>query len=255
MVKNVSDIPTILGTRVDPTSYEDATRRVAEWAIAEESRYVCVANVHMIMEAYDDPTYRAVLNSADLVTPDGMPLVWMLRRKGFRKQQRVYGPELTLRVCFHAATKGIPVGFYGGRSEVLEALERRVKERYPRLDVAFSHSPPFRPLSVEEDLYVVEKLDASGARILFVGLGCPKQERWMAEHRGRIKAVMLGVGAAFNLIAGFLPQAPGWMQRAGLEWMFRLLQEPTRLAPRYFKHNPRFAILAAVELLREVNHS
>jgi len=255
MGKNLRETPTILGTRVDPTSYEDATRKVLEWALAEESRYVCVANVHVIMEAYDDPTYRAVLNSADLVTPDGMPLVWMLRKKGFRGQERVYGPELTLRVCSHAAARGIPVGFYGSRSEVLEALKSRLKDRYPKLDVAFSHSPPFRPLSLAEDLDVVERVHASGARILFVGLGCPKQERWMAEHKGRIKAVMLGVGAAFNLIAGFLPQAPEWMQRAGLEWVYRLIQEPTRLAPRYFKHNPRFAILAAVELLREVNHS
>lgn len=236
--------------RVDPTSYAEATAKVLSWAQAGESRYVCVANVHMVMEAHDDPHFRALVNAADLVTPDGMPLVWILKRKGFPRQERVYGPELTLRVAEEAARRGVPVGFYGGHPEALEALVRNLKARFPGLQVAYAYSPPFRPLTPEEDREVVEAINASGARILFVGLGCPKQERWMAEHKGKIRAVMLGVGAAFDLHAGRVRQAPRWMQRAGLEWLFRLLMEPRRLWRRYLKHNPRFMLLALQELLQ-----
>lgn len=238
----------ILGMRVDPLSYEEATEKVLTWAVAGESRYVCVANVHMTMEAYDAPDFCRIVNAADLVTPDGMPLVWMLRRLGVPDQERVYGPELTLRVCEAAAREGIPVGFYGGRPEALEGLVRNLKARFPGLKVAYAYSPPFRPLTPEEDARIVEEINASGARILFVGLGCPKQERWMAEHKGRVQAVMLGVGAAFDFHAGRVRQAPVWMQRAGLEWLFRLGQEPRRLWRRYLKHNPRFLLLAFLQL-------
>lgn len=240
--------PSILGMRVDPTGYEEAVEKVAAWAREGESRYVCVANVHMVMEAHDDPTFRALVNAADLVTPDGMPLVWTLRRKGYARQERVYGPELTLRVCERAAREGLPVGFYGGHPSALEALVESLKARFPGLQVAYAYSPPFRPLTPEEDERVVQAINASGARILFVGLGCPKQERWMADHKGRVRAVMLGVGAAFDLHAGRVRQAPPWMQRLGLEWFFRLLQEPGRLWKRYLKHNPRFLWLVAREL-------
>lgn len=236
--------------RVDPTSYAEATAKVLSWAEAGESRYVCVANVHMVMEAHDDPSFRALVNAADLVTPDGMPLVWMLRRKGFPRQERVYGPELTLRVAEEAARRSVPVGFYGGHPEALEALVRNLRARFPGLKVAYAYSPPFRPLTPEEDREVVEAINASGARILFVGLGCPKQERWMAEHKGKIRAVMLGVGAAFDFHAGRVRQAPRWMQQAGLEWLFRLVMEPRRLWRRYMKHNPRFVLLALQELLQ-----
>lgn len=240
--------PRILGMRVDPTSYEEATRLTLGWAHHAKSRYVCVANVHMVMEAYDDPTFKALVNAADLVTPDGVPLVCMLRRMGYPRQERVYGPELTLRVCRRAAEEGIPVGFYGGQPEALRTLVENLKGRFPGLQVAYAYSPPFRPLTTEEDRAVVEAINASGAKILFVGLGCPKQERWMAEHRGRVRAVMLGVGAAFDFHAGRIPQAPAWMQRVGLEWIFRLLQEPKRLWRRYLKHNPRFLLLALLQL-------
>ena len=239
----------ILGMRVDATSYEDATRRVLAWAKGRESRYVCVANVHMTMEAYDSAEFRQIVNTSDLVTPDGVPLVWMLRRLGVPDQERVYGPELTLRVCEVAAREGVPVGFYGGAPEALEALVKNLKRRFPDLSVVYAYSPPFRPLTPEEDAEVVEAINTSGARILFVGLGCPKQERWMAAHKGKVQAVMLGVGAAFDFHAGRVPQAPKWMQRAGLEWLFRILTEPRRLWRRYARHNPRFVILALMQLL------
>ena len=240
----------ILGMRVDVTSYSDSIERVLSWAVAGESRYVCVANVHMVMEAFDSPEFRGIVNAADLVTPDGMPLVWMLRRLGVRGQTRVYGPELTLRLCEAAAQRGIAVGFYGGTEEALASLVANLRERFPNLRVAYAYSPPFRPLTPEEDEEIVKAINASGARILFVGLGCPKQERWMAAHNGKVQAVMLGVGAAFDLHAGKVRQAPAWMQRAGLEWFFRLLMEPRRLWKRYLKHNPRFIVLAALQLLK-----
>jgi N-acetylglucosaminyldiphosphoundecaprenol N-acetyl-beta-D-mannosaminyltransferase len=248
MMGNDMGAPRILGMRVDPTSYEEATEKVLAWAAAGESRYVCVANVHMVMEAHDDPSFRALVNAADLVTPDGMPLVWMLRRLGYPHQERVCGPELTSRVCAEAARRGVPVGFYGGHPEALEALVRNLSARFPGLRVVYAYSPPFRPLTPEEDERVTEEINASGARILFVGLGCPKQEWWMAEHKGRVRAVMLGVGAAFDFHAGRVRQAPVWMQRAGLEWLFRLVQEPRRLWRRYLKHNPRFLLLAFLQL-------
>jgi len=241
--------PQILGMRVDPTSYEEATRKVLAWAGAGESRYVCVASVHMVMEAHDDPGFKALVNAADLVTPDGMPLVWMLRRLGYPQQERVYGPELMLRVCERAARQGVPVGFYGGHPEALEALVNNLKSRFPGLRVVYAYSPPFRSLTPEEDEKVTGEINASGARILFVGLGCPKQERWMAEHKNKVQAVMLGVGAAFDFHAGRVRQAPAWMQRAGLEWLFRLLMEPRRLWRRYLRHNPRFIALAMAQLL------
>lgn len=238
----------ILGMRVDAVDFGEAISLIREWAKRGESRYVCVANVHMVMEAYDDPAFRDLVNAADLVTPDGMPLVWMLRSLGFAGQERVYGPELTLRVCQAASEAGLSVGFYGGHPTTLEALVKNLKDRFPGLNVAYAFSPPFRPLTPEEDAAVVEEIRKRGVRILFVGLGCPKQERWMAEHKGRVPAVMLGVGAAFDIHGGRVRQAPSWMQRMGLEWFFRLVQEPKRLWLRYLKHNPRFVILAMGEL-------
>lgn len=238
----------VLGTRVDATSYEDATERIISWALANESRYVCVSNVHMVMEAYDDPSFREVVVGADLVTPDGMPLVWALRLLGVPEATRTYGPKLTPLVCARAAREGIRVGFFGGMPHVLDALVARLRQRFPRLDVAYAASPPFRRMTRAEDEDVVSAIDASGARILFVGLGCPKQEQWMASHRGSVRTVMIGVGAAFDFLAGVKRQAPPLMQCSGLEWLFRLLQEPRRLWRRYLYHNPRYIGLLAMQL-------
>jgi N-acetylglucosaminyldiphosphoundecaprenol N-acetyl-beta-D-mannosaminyltransferase len=202
------------------------------------------------MEAHDDPTFRSVMNEADLVTPDGMPLVWGLRRLGVEDATRVYGPDLTPWILERAATEGLPVGFYGVTDEIMSEFSRRVLQRWPSLNIAYSYSPPFRPLSEEEDLRVVEDVNASGARILLVGLGCPRQEQWMAAHRSRIDAAMVGVGAAFDFIAGNKRQAPELMQRTGTEWVFRLVTEPRRLWKRYLIHNPRFVALFGAQLIR-----
>ncbi len=213
-----------------------------------ESRYVCAANVHMLMEAHDSPEFQHVVNAADLVTPDGMPLVWMLQWLGYPQQERVYGPDLTLKLIEAAVMHEISVGFYGGTVETLARLTASFKEKYPNLQIKYSHSPPFRPLTTAEDESVILAVNASGAKILFIGLGCPKQERWMAAHKGRIQAVMLGVGAAFDIHAGQTSQAPVWMQHAALEWLFRLVSEPHRLWRRYLYHNPRFLVLALMQL-------
>lgn len=239
----------VIGLSVDSTNYSQAVSTVIGWADRIESRYVCIANVHMVMVSHDSPGFRQIINTADLVTPDGMPLVWMLRLKGKLNQPRVYGPTLMLHVLESAAWNGVPVGFYGGAPEVLQSLIKRMQTRYKELNVAFSFSPPFRAMNLEEDESVVKKINDSNARILFVGLGCPKQEIWMAEHRGKVKAVMLGVGAAFDFHSGLKRQAPAWMQRIGLEWLFRLVTEPRRLWKRYLYHNPRFLVLAVADLL------
>jgi N-acetylglucosaminyldiphosphoundecaprenol N-acetyl-beta-D-mannosaminyltransferase len=238
----------IIGSRVDPISYAQAVQQVITWAQHHESRYVCAANVHMLMEAYDSSAFQNVVNTADLVTPDGMPLVWMLQHLGYPQQERVYGPELTMKLIEAAATQGIAIGFYGGTVETLVQLTSSFKKKYPNLKIAYSYSPPFRQLTAEEDESVIRAVNSSGTKILFIGLGCPKQEHWMAAHRDKIQAVMLGVGVAFDFHAGKKRQAPLWMQRGGLEWLFRFSQEPTRLWRRYLYHNPRFLILAIMQL-------
>jgi N-acetylglucosaminyldiphosphoundecaprenol N-acetyl-beta-D-mannosaminyltransferase len=239
----------ILGTQVFATSYPSAARQALSWAQAGESRYICIANVHVLMEAHDSASYRQALNQADMVTPDGMPLVWMLRLKGVKAQTRVYGPTLMLHVLELAEKERIPVGFYGADQTTLDLLVERMRERYPGLDVAYAFSPPFRALDERETDEITSQIAASGARILFVGLGCPKQELWMARQRGRLPLVMLGVGAAFDFHAGVKRQSPPWLQKLGLEWLYRLLQEPRRLWRRYLCNNPRFVFLAVMDLL------
>jgi len=194
----------------------------------------------MTMVAHDDAIFRKVVNGADLVTPDGMPLVWLLRRTGFSGQQRVYEPTLTLHLCEALAKEKIPVGFYGGSPETLKGLVPNLKDRFPGLNIAYSYSPPFRELTADEDRQIMENINASGIEVLFVGLGCPRQERWMAGRRDQIHAVMVGVGAAFDFHAGKVKQAPLWLQNIGLEWLFRLLMEPRRLWKRYLVTNSKF---------------
>lgn len=239
----------ILGMTVHGTNYAHASDLTLGWANAHASRYVCVATVNNVMESYDSPAFRRLMNEADLVTPDGMPLVWGLKLLGHRKATRVYGPDLTPIVLQKAMENRTPVGFYGSSPAVLERLQRVVAERFPTLQIAYAFSPPFRPVTAEEDEEIVAAINRSGARILFIGLNTPKQDFWMAAHRGRVQAVMLGVGAAFDFLAGTKSQAPRWMMRNGLEWLYRLATEPRRLWKRYLKHNPRFVVLFALQLV------
>lgn len=230
----------ILGVKLAVSSYEETARTSIAWARAGESRAIMFANVHVIMEAHDREEFRSKLNAADMVNADGMPLVWALKTIGERAAQRVYGPDATEVLLGEAEASNVPVGFYGGSPSTLSTLVEKVRMKHLKLDIAFALSPPYRELTAEEDRDVVEQIAKSGARLLFVGLGCPKQEQWVMEHRGRVPAVMLAVGAAFDFIAGTKPQAPRWMMRAGLEWLFRFASEPRRLARRYLRNNPRF---------------
>lgn len=241
----------ILGMRVDVTSFADATEQVVSWALAGESRFVCAANVHTVVEAHQNAEFRDMINRADLVTPDGMPLVWALRNLKVINASRVDGPTLTLHVCRAAEHKSIPIGLYGSTPDGLDKFVRFLRREFPELVVACAISPPFRDPTPLEDEEYVREIIRSGARILFVFLGCPKQERWIFAHRGRIPAVMLGVGAAVDFFGGSISRAPLWMQRTGLEWLYRLCREPRRLAPRYFKTIPKFMYLLARQFLED----
>jgi N-acetylglucosaminyldiphosphoundecaprenol N-acetyl-beta-D-mannosaminyltransferase len=239
----------IIGTYVHRTTYAHAAALICKWGEGRLSKYVCAASVNNIMEAYDSPIFQRVMNEADLVTPDGMPLVWALKLLGHKCATRVYGPDLTLIILEKAALEGLQVGFYGGMSQVLDRLVEVVTRRFPRLQVVYVFSPPFRPATSEEDEQIVEEISRSNTRILFIGLNTPKQDYWMAAHKGRVQTVMVGVGAAFDFLAGSKPQAPRWMMRIGTEWIFRLVTEPRRLWKRYLKHNPRFVLLFLMQLL------
>lgn len=241
-----SDCRYILGVRIHATSYADATERILNWARRGEPRYVCCAAVNNIMEARRSTDYQAVMDQADLITSDGMPLVWMLRGLGARSATRVYGPDLMRSLLETSENAGIAVGFYGGTDEVLA----RLKGRFPAVRVVYAEAPPFREATAEEDRQTIQAIQDAGVRILFVGLGSPKQDRWMHAHKGNVQAVMLGVGAAFDFLAGAKPQAPHWMQSNGLEWLFRLATEPRRLWRRYLSQNPKFVLLAVAQLLR-----
>jgi N-acetylglucosaminyldiphosphoundecaprenol N-acetyl-beta-D-mannosaminyltransferase len=241
----------VLGIRVDATSYEDAAGRIVEWAREGRSASVCAAAVNNLMEAHDHPPFRLVMRRADLVAPDGMPLVWALRLLGVRSASRVAGTDLVPRVLRLAAATGTPVGFFGSTSEVLTDLRSWAETLFPGLVVSFAYDPPFRAWSQEEEERVLREVTESETRILFVGLGCPKQEIWMDRVRGRVPAVMVGVGAAFDFLSGRKRRAPVLFQRVGLEWMFRLASEPQRLWRRYVLNNPRFVVLFARQMLQD----
>lgn len=239
----------VVGMRVDATTFDQVIDDVLRWSTNSESRYVCVANVHMAMEAHDDRSFRSLVDAADIVTPDGMPLVWMLRKLGRKDQPRVNGPELMLRLSKACAEQNVPIGLIGGKPDVLEDLAKNLNSQFPELKIVYKFSPPFRTLTTEEEAEIARQVQDSGAKVLFVGLGCPKQERWMASQRGKVPAVMLGVGAAFDIHAGRTREAPRLWQKCGMEWFYRLLTEPKRLWKRYFKHNPRFMAMAIWQLL------
>jgi N-acetylglucosaminyldiphosphoundecaprenol N-acetyl-beta-D-mannosaminyltransferase len=240
----------ILSVPVHTTSYLDACDRIQAWAIEKKSCYIVAANVHVVMMAHWQSTFRAILHNAALVTPDGMPLVWALRLLGSPHQTRVYGPDLMLAWCDRASTLGLPIYLYGGTEAMLEKLSENLKKQFPGLQIAGCHAPPFRPLTPEEEALDRDRIQASGASVVFIGLGCPKQEEWMARQQGQLQAVMIGVGAAFSFHSGVVSQAPRWMMRWGLEWLYRLAMEPKRLWQRYLVNNPMFVALLGVQLLK-----
>lgn len=242
----------VVGAPIDVLTWDDTCQLLSQWALHQESRYVCICNVHSVMTAYHDADFLRVVQDADLVTPDGTPIAWMMRRLGYRHQLRINGPDLMLRYCEMAAQRGESIFLYGNTPATLEKLQDQLPRQFPGLKIAGTYSPPFRSLTPAEDEEIVRLINASGARTVWVSLGCPKQERWMADHRGRIQAVMVGVGAAFDFHAGNLRRAPRWMQDNGLEWLHRFCSEPRRLGKRYLVTNTQFLVQAIRQFLHRI---
>lgn len=239
----------ILGVGVSAVDMHAALDQISAWIADRSRQYVCVANVHTITESQRHARLRQINNRAGMVTPDGMPLVWVSRQMGQRQVSRVYGPDLLLAACERSLRTGWSHYFYGGAEGVAGEMADALSRRFPGLAVAGVESPPFHALTAEEDRQAVARINASKADLLWVGLGAPKQEYWMADHLGRIDApVMIGVGAAFDFHAGVKKQAPLWMRRSGLEWLHRLASEPQRLWKRYLLNNPYFILLILLQL-------
>ena len=249
--RNAAASYSVLGVRVDAVQIPDVASRMEQWIFQRDRcRYIAVTDMHSVMQAQQVEEFMDVLRQADLVVPDGFPLVWLGRRKGFDLKRRVYGPELMERFCQETASKGYRHFFYGGEPGVAEELADRLAARFPGMQIAGAYSPPFRMLTPAEDAEEVSLINRACADVFWVGLGAPKQERWMFDHRNSLNVpVLVGVGAAFDFHTGKIPQAPPWLREHGFEWLFRLLQEPRRLWRRYLVCGPEFVFLVALELL------
>ena len=241
----------ILGVEIALTDYERTLDWIDQMVAARASGYLCVCNVHTVMASREDAELSRALTTSSFNVPDGQPLVWALNLLGQRISERVYGPELMARACARAARSGQRLYLYGGRNQgALVQLALNLRRRHPGIRIVGGYSPPHRPLTDEEREAVVEEINRSGADVVWVGIGVPKQEKWMAELRPHLRApVLVGVGAAFDFHAGLIPQAPNWLQEAGLEWAYRLAQEPRRLWRRYLRYNPRFVASFVGQLL------
>lgn len=231
----------ILGVFIDPLNMPTAISTIEQHVLEQHRQYVCICTVHTVMECQRDAAYRDAVNGAGLRTPDGMPLVWLSRRAGHRGVERVYGPDLMLALCERSAMTGHRHFFYGGAPGVADELADRMSERFPGLQVAGTHSPPMLPVGALEADDTLESMNRAKADIVWVGLGTPKQDWWVANHRSLLEApVLIAVGAAFDFHTGRVRQAPRWMQRNGLEWLYRLSQDPRRLWKRYLVYNSLF---------------
>ena len=239
----------INGINIDVLDWSTALERQHDWSIDNSSRYVCICNVHSVITALRDEQFAKVVSNADMVTPDGAPIAWMMRNFGHVNQKRINGPDFMWKYCEQAQYRDKSMFFYGSSKQTLSLLQEKLLIAFPNLKIAGAISPPFRDLTPEEDAAIVDQINASGAGVLWVSLGCPKQEFWMSEHRGRINAVMVGVGAAFDYHAETLKRAPLWMQHNGLEWLYRLATEPKRLWKRYFVTNTLFVFYVAIPML------
>lgn len=235
------------------TDYDGALELIEQHVAKRHLGYMCVANVHTVMAAAEDPELRCALGGSIVNVPDGMPLVWALNALGHRLGDRVYGPELMWRSCARAAASGTRIYLYGGRDqEALTQLIANLRRHHPGLQIVGGFSPPHRPLTGEEREAVLAEINRAAPDIVWVGIGVPKQEKWMAEMRPHLEApVLIGVGAAFDFHAGLVPQAPTRLQRAGLEWAYRLVHEPGRLWRRYLRYNPRFVAAFAAQYVRQ----
>lgn len=242
-------VSNVIGSPIDQVSWNDAVQRLSSWGANHESRVVCICNAHSVVTAKQDQEFNQVLKRADMSTPDGAPVAWMIKKVSGQPQARINGPDLMLKYCEHAEKIGQSIYLYGGQESTLNILVDVLKSKYPNLKIAGYLSPPFRELNAEEKQKIIQDINASGAHTVWVGLGCPKQEKWMHEHKGKINAVMVGVGAAFDYHAGTIKRAPKWMQNSGLEWFHRLCSEPKRLWKRYLVTNTLFILYAAKQLM------
>jgi N-acetylglucosaminyldiphosphoundecaprenol N-acetyl-beta-D-mannosaminyltransferase len=236
------DAVDVLDVPLGLTDYDGALDWIDEMVAARQQGYVCVCNVHAVMASAEDADLRSALLGSSLNVPDGQPLVWALNLLGHGLDDRVYGPELMARSCARAVASGQRMYLYGGRNQgALVQLALNLRQRYPGLRIVGGYSPPHRPLTTEERAAVIKEINGSRADVVWVGIGVPKQEKWMAQMRGDLESpVLVGVGAAFDFHAGLVPQAPSWLQESGLEWAYRLAHEPRRLWRRYTRYNPRF---------------
>ena len=241
----------VLGIRVHAVQIPDVIAKIEAWIQRRDAcHFIAVTGMHGVMEAQHDAAFKVVLNSADMVVPDGMPLVWLGRLRGLRLPRRVYGPELMLSVCQRTAVSGVRHFFYGGAPGIPEKLAENLRSRFSGLQVVGTYSPPFRPLNPGDEQEIVDVINAAAPDVLWVGLSTPKQEKWMHAHRDRLRVpVLVGVGAAFDINSGMKQQAPAWMREHGLEWLFRLFQEPQRLWRRYILYGSEFIFYVTLELL------
>jgi N-acetylglucosaminyldiphosphoundecaprenol N-acetyl-beta-D-mannosaminyltransferase len=239
----------ILGIPIDVLSWSKAIDCIFQWAERGESRAVCVCNVHSVITGRKSLAHGYAIRAADMVIADGAPVVWIIRKRGHVAQNRISGPDLMWACCGRAQGNGTAMFLYGGTPSTLSKLERRLRAEFPGINIVGAFSPPFRDMSAEEDAAIVDMINRSAAHIVWVGLGCPKQEAWIQAHRDRVRAVMIGVGAAFDFHAGVVKRAPQWMQRNGLEWLHRLLQDPRRLARRYLVTNATFVLAVLLQSL------
>ena len=239
----------ILNIGISAINMGMALETIESWIASRQKQYIAVTPAHSIMECYKHPELRPIFNDSGMTTPDGMAVVWLLRLLGMKHVSRVYGPDLLLAACQHSTKVHWKHFFYGGAPNIAELLAQRLAQRFPGLKIVGVYSPPFRPLTMEEDKAIVETINASGADIVWVGISSPKQEIWMSQHLGRLNApVMVGVGAAFDFLSGNKKQAPRWIQRSGFEWLFRFASEPRRLWRRYAQY-PLFVLLVTSQLL------
>jgi len=241
----------VLGVRVDAVQIADVVDQMKDWIRGKKGCHsIAATGMHGVVEARHDPEFKQILNATDLVVPDGTPLVWVGRRRGHDLPRRVYGPDLVLAFCEETQARSYRHFFYGGESGAADQLADSLKRRFPGMQVAGTYSPPFRPLRKEEDAEILSMISQAAPDVLWVGLGAPKQERWMHEHRDKLRVpVVVGVGAAFDMISGRRRQAPRWMREHGLEWLFRLFQEPRRLWRRYLIYGTEFVACIVLESL------
>jgi N-acetylglucosaminyldiphosphoundecaprenol N-acetyl-beta-D-mannosaminyltransferase len=243
----------VLGVQLALTDYDEMLDWIDAMIAGRFRGYLCACNVHTVMASREDPELHAALESATINVPDGQPLVWALNALGHSLRGRVYGPELMSRACERAVEAGHRFYLYGGRNQgALVQLALNLRRRYPGVKIVGGYSPPHRPLTPEEEAAIAQEINHSQADVVWAGIGVPKQEKWMAQMRSRLEApVLVGVGAAFDFHAGLVPQAPGWIQESGLEWAYRLAQEPRRLWRRYLRYNPKFVAAFAQQLVEQ----